>query len=114
MVIEYLHLTFDTKTQLARQVWGYDPYHRWLQKNLTPPKSVQCGLKIITPIETGWDFRLIEAGEWPAYFDQRNGWVCIGDCNPSKSDLGVEFAKGIITVLHSKKLKAIWLKPTII
>ncbi len=111
VLIGYINITFDSITKTARQIWGCNPYQSWEKKALGVPIARQSGLSIDEKIESGDVFRLVEAGEWRTYFDESNGWICIGNNLISTSDNVIEFARNTVIVLCNCKIKALWLKP---
>ncbi|WP_334075548.1 MULTISPECIES: hypothetical protein [Paenibacillus] len=113
ILIGYINITFDSTSKTAKQIWGCNPYLGWANRILTPPKAKQLGLMIQEEIESGDVLRLVEAGEWETYFDEKSGWVCIGDVSTLDTDDAIEFARGIVVVLQNGFIKSLWLRPKI-
>lgn len=113
ILIGYINITFDSTSKTARQIWGCNPYMVWENNELTPPNAKQVGLMIEEEVESGDVFRLVEAGEWKSYFDEKSGWICIGDVSTSSTDDAIEFARNIIVVLQNGLIKSLWLRPKI-
>lgn len=113
-LIGYLNLTFESERKVARQVWGLNPKNTWISKELVPPNSFQGELLAQNHLESGESERIVDVGVWKTYFDNENGWVCIGDYNHTSNDQSVEFAENTIAVINEKKLKALWLKPNFV
>ncbi|MED4954715.1 hypothetical protein NYE69_12275 [Paenibacillus sp. FSL R5-0527] len=111
VMISYLHLGIDSETMLAQQVWGYNPYTVWVQKELKVPSYSTGELYLEETIQAGFSKSLDETEQWLTSYDESSGWICIGDNNVSLDDITVEFANNTLATLNEGKIKAIWLKP---
>ena len=118
LVFDYLQVEFDSGSKLAKQIWGFNPYRGWLNKQLKVPQAYEGGLlikgtkDIEIAIETpGKGIKIIGHNQWKTYYDKDSGWICFGDFNTSKMEKAVEFADGIVAVVSNDKIKAFWLKP---
>lgn len=111
----YLLLEFDSESGLAKQLGGYHPHLGWINKKLTTPKAIEGGLILINAKKflqpPGVALSIIEDSQWNTYFDKETSWVCFGDFATNDTDTAVEFANGIIAVLHDHQIKALWMKP---
>lgn len=112
IMIGYLHITFDSYTRVARQIWGFHASDSWQHKILQQPISFQGELLLDDSIniESGEVERIIEVDEWSTFYDHQSGWICIGDSH-AIAEVAIEFALSTIVVLEKNRLKAIWLKP---
>ena len=43
LLYNYLQLQFDSETMIAKQIWGFNPYGGWINKELTIPKATEGG-----------------------------------------------------------------------
>ncbi|WP_042196909.1 hypothetical protein [Paenibacillus camerounensis] len=112
LMLDFLYLGFDSETMLAQQVWGYNPYVTWNERNLISPCYFVGELRLQELFEPGTSNQLKE--KWDTSYDSKTGWLCIGNEKHSKNDIGVEFANDIIAVVaDTGELKSIWLKPYI-
>jgi hypothetical protein len=108
LVINYLDLpVLDSK---IFRVSGYFPRGSWLKANVNPPEFQQGQLQLAIELpERGFSYR-IDENEWPVYFNEGSGWVCVGD--PSNKSKGVEFVTNCVAILKDNgELSALWLKP---
>ena len=59
--------------------------------------------------DSGISYREKEFNEWKTYYDNKNGWVCIGDKNVK--GVSIMFASDIFVVIDNNNLKSLWIKP---
>lgn len=115
LMIGYIYLGIDSETMLAEQIWGYSPMLGWREKRLHLPNYIVGELKLNEKIESGISKRLISIEELQVNYDQKSGWICIGNEYVVQNEVAVEFATNTIAVLNNKdNLKSIWLKPTLV
>ena len=114
----HLLLEFDPESGCATHLWGLNPHLGWINKKLIKPKAIDGCLKLkniqnIT-IQPGVALKIMEASKWNTYYDEEKGWICFGSFLIDSADEAVEFANGIIAVIANKKIKALWMHPTIL
>jgi hypothetical protein len=114
--IKDLGIDIESIGMRALGVGGYHPDGgSWIRKELNPPRAEEGALILEADIEPGrGDFRLPESLEFKTYYDEKSGWVCIGNCEKSKDSQTVEFLKNCIAVLEDGNLIALWLKPVFV
>jgi len=112
VLIGNLNIGIDSENFLIQQIWGYHPYSNWIKTELELPISKKGILKLITKVEPGTTKRLESTLEWNTYFDEKTGWVCIGNKVLIINDNSIEILRnGIIVLAKNKMIKALWLKP---
>ncbi|OMD48447.1 hypothetical protein BSK56_11790 [Paenibacillus borealis] len=109
LMLNFLYLGVDSETMLAQQVWGYNSYTTWNERDLIQPYYFVGELRLQELIEPGTSKRLKEG--WSTSYDPKTGWICIGNEEASQNDIGVEFANNTVAIVNSGELKSIWLRP---
>ena len=98
----------DSKTVIG--VKGLLPRSIWLKKKLKTPNAIKGILKVNT---TGVDIRnktYIQINKQDdTYYDEKSGFICIGDRKFYEFDNCVEFLSGAIIVLRDEKVVSFWL-----
>lgn len=108
ILVNDLNISFDWNLY-AKQIWGYNPYGGWVNKTLKIPTPMKG--KLILSSEIDGIKRIDGTKEWVTYFDDKEGWCCIGDETFGVEDKAIEFATDTIAILSGDYLKAVWLKP---
>jgi hypothetical protein len=105
--IEYRSLLF---------AWGYHPYQRWREKDLTAPKALAYGVTLGSEIvlEEGISVALVGVGSWDTWYDSETQWVCVGSYHQPVEATIAEFATNTIAVISKSRLVALWLKAEMI
>jgi hypothetical protein len=109
--IGYLELAVDEDYLTVSRVTGFLPPDYWIHCQLEEPKALSGELKVSGDIEMGVAVGLVEAGEWPVYFDDSTGWICVGHPESKRGDVSAEFATGSVAVVNDRMLRALWLHP---
>lgn len=114
LLINDLELEIDEDAKV-RLVAGYAPLnpHHTTRKY---PKRFEKG-----SIYFSFDPKRVPAGThqlnndgaWPLYFNEKRGWICIGDPEIKDRQL-VEFAPDAVASIKKSKIVALWLKPEFI
>lgn len=113
LLIGTLQLEVDIQTERLLFVWGFLPYHSWRKSYIAPGKYVTGDVKIISNdvLEPGVSISLVPINEWKIQYDERSGWVCIGNHLPSRTADLIEFAQSTVADIDQGSLRAIWLHP---
>lgn len=111
LLINYLQIGIDSETMAVQQVWGLDPYERWIESTLSMPIYTIGELQGWGDITPGLSYRIGWGEKWSVKFDPITGWVCIGETEMSENDSAIKFAEDTIAVLNNGNLKSLWLKP---
>lgn len=114
ILIRYLQLTFDSSDNRLLTVWGVNPTNVWKKKKLLIPVFNKGIVKVRDDYEyqSSIAYRFEEFDRWETYFDEKSGWVCVGNYN-LKGD-AIMFAQNIGVVLLNNEIVSLWLKPKFI
>jgi len=107
VLIDYLEILLDIEGRITG-IWGLCPHTCWKISDLILPKS-RCGGVIcekFTTFESRIPIRI--ANNWPIYFDNNKGWVCIG--NPCDECEHIEVVSGLVLSINNNVLYNIWIK----
>jgi hypothetical protein len=124
ILLQGLHLSFQIGTWQACQVWGFHPSTCWEHKPLLLPPSQTGSLvllndldeeetRIYDDLEEIGAIAMKEAEHWHTIYDQRTGWICLGESKTEKDAISIEFASDTIATVHHQQLTSLWLKPLI-
>lgn len=109
--IGFAGVVIDPDNKIVIGVKGLLPRSIWLKKKLKTPSAVKGILKVKT---TGVDIRnktYIQINKQDdTYYDERSGFICIGDRKVYDFDDCIEFLNGAIIVLRDGKVISLWLK----
>lgn len=111
ILINDLHLEIDEEGTVI-SLWGFCPLVLYQDTLESPQNYKKNQLKIVLneKLVPGISYRFNEK-RWPIHFNQKDGWICIGDISFDEKNL-VEFVSNCIGVINKqKKLTAIWLAP---
>ena len=111
ILIEYIHLEFNSETKELMGLWGVSPKMLWIKSRLLPPKSIMGTIRFIGECESGKTIRLKEKVAWKYYYDWHSGWFCMKRMEDMDGDVCVEIIKDVLFELGNGKIKAIWIKP---
>ena len=109
LLIGYIQLTIDANTNQLVRVWGPHPYRLWKEHSLDVPKAKKGIVIIENDYEASIAYREPEMQGWKTYYDQKSGWVCVGD--PKIKETAIMFATDIFVVIKDNEIKALWIKP---
>ena len=109
ILIGYLQLSIDSLTNQLVSVWGLHPFCNWIDEKLSVPQTINGIVELENDYDSGISYREKEFNEWKTYYDNKNGWVCIGDKNVK--GVSIMFASDIVVVIDNNNLKSLWIKP---
>lgn len=92
---------------------GYCPRETWADAVISPPDTQEGEIRVLKSIDLarGESARLTTTPtEWPAAFDRRRGWLCVGSPSHPPSGEAIRINEGTILVLKDEAIAAIWLK----
>lgn len=112
ILIKYLQITINASNNRMISVWGLHPHHLWKKTNLVTPTFKDGIVECIGNYESGVSYRIEEYENWDTYFDQSNGWFCIGNYNLEGE--AIMFANNIGMIISENRVVSIWLRPQII
>lgn len=112
LLIDYLQLNIDSLTNQLVSVWGLHPYKSWINITLDVPQFNKGIVEIENNYESGISYREEELNGWKTFYDNQNGWVCIGERNVN--GISIMFATDVCIVIKGNDIKSLWLKPKII
>ena len=108
--IGFAGVEVDPESKVVTGVKGLLPRSIWLKKKLKTPKGVKGKLTVKT---MGVDIRnktYIQINKQDdTYYDEKSGWICIGDRKVYDFDDCVEFLNGAILVLRDGNVVSLWL-----
>lgn len=109
--IGFAGVEIDSENKNVIGVKGLLPRSIWLKKKLKTPNSFKGKLTIRTE---GVDVRnktYIQINKQDdTYYDDKSGWICIGERKVYDFDDCVEFLEGAIIVLRDNKVISLWLR----
>jgi hypothetical protein len=108
LVVNTLNLTVNNDNNVV-QVWGYCPRNSWIKSDCITPLYEKGKLKVETELSPGYSYRINNDREWPVYFNEQSGWVCIGDYTIIGE--AVEFVDNCLSVVIDGAIVSLWLKP---
>lgn len=89
---------------------GYSPKSSWIRQHLNFPNSRKGCLLVNFERKPNKGECLSLDPHCLTYYDEKAGFICIGDYRLEDSDDSVEFADNIIAVVREGKLVAVWAK----
>lgn len=112
IAIAYLNLGVDSEDMCVKCLWGFSPRESWREVALFVPSATEGTLRLVGEYEAGLTWRIDGEKMWESYFDQRNGWYCIGTPMLQEEDTAVKVIDNLIVVLNNaNELKAVWIHP---
>ncbi len=116
ILVGFLNLGFDSETMRAKSVFGYSNSRGWKKINLDVPtySSGELILNHYKSSVSGVSKRIRGSEKWETFYDEKKGWICIGNCEIISDVDSVEFLKDSVVVCKSGEIVSLWLKPTFI
>lgn len=110
----YNSLDVNLQNNLVMQVTGLNPSYNWIKKDIIAPFSRPGILKAFFHDTYCPGTGIQYATDWKTYFNEKTGWVCIGNPNHINKWASVEFAANTIAVIANGQIESIWIKPIFI
>ena len=91
---------------------GYSPREGWVETEAEPPHAFPGEVRIEygRRLPRGGSVRLTKPGEWAAFYNDRQSWLCVAPASARQNGVAVSIYPGLILVLDGDQLAAIWLR----
>lgn len=110
----YNSLDVNLGNSHVMQVTGLNPDYNWIKKDIAVPSARRGLLKVLFDNKHDSGTGIQYAADWQTYFNEKTGWVCIGNPDCKSSWESVEYADNTIAVMERGQIKSIWIKPAFI
>jgi hypothetical protein len=113
ILINDINIEFSDKNE-AVSVWGLCPQSSWKEANIKKPFKKVGKIKSFEKLTPGISIRQNPSDQyWPVLFDQRSGWLYLGEKITNNLTENIEFIEGCVVGLQDGKIMCLWLKPEI-
>jgi hypothetical protein len=111
VLVNDLELWVDGKG-VVTVVDGYAPQESWVPTDEVPPPPVEGQVHVIglpSDLGPGMSKRLTTASSWPSHFNEKAGWLCVGELHPPANTWATRIQNGVVVVTKKGRLVALWL-----
>lgn len=112
--IGYNSLDVSLNSGVVSHLSGLNSKANWKTGIVEPPKANLGVLKIRSSENLIPGIGVTYADDWVTTYDNKSGWIQIGNYRKTDKNQFVEFAKNTIAAIKNGELETIWIKPKMI
>lgn len=109
--VSFAGIEVSRETGEMKRIAGVLPRSIWYNKHLKVPTSKKAKIKVdITGINPNQKMVIHTLKRADTYYDNKTGWIAVGERKITVIDDAYEISKDVIVVLRDQELMSVWIK----